>query len=114
MNNNIRLHKTPNVSCIGRTKIMIKILRLGLAKFSPKKRRGEGARRVMVCNVMSTTEGTSFASFMGCNVQSRRDEALFSYLMGGNVQRSREKWVICESSRKLGGCKEMRSENGSF
>ena len=40
--------------------------------------------------------------------------ALFSYLMGDNIQRRREKWVLCEASRKLGGCKEMGFENGSF
>jgi len=74
----------------------------------------KGLERVMVCNVTSTTKGVSFASFMGCNVQIRREGALFSYLMGDNVQRRREKWVLCEASRKLGGCKEMDSENGSF
>jgi len=70
---------------------MTKTLRLGLVKSSLKKRRGEGARRVMVCNVMSTTNGVSFASFMGCNVQIRREGALFSYLMGDNVQRRKGK-----------------------
>ena len=62
-----------------------------LAKFSPKKRRVEGARRVMVCNVTSTTKGASFASFMGCNVLIRREGTLFSYLMGDNVQRRKGK-----------------------
>jgi len=68
----------------------------------------------MVCNVTSTTKGALLASFMGCNVLIRKEGALFSYLMGDNIQRRREKWVLCEASKKLGGCEEMGSKNGNF